>query len=177
MGDQPVMGVHHVGLPRLAGARFFSASPARIMAWPIASVQAIMSVPKPNSCGSCAAAITRTPSLTSSADGWVLGTVPVGRRRDDDLVAGRGERGRQVVDVPAETADHHGRVLPRHHQDLHRGSLRASSAPNRPSARFQSRPAARRLRGGPTPARRRSPGSRGHAGGRDSARSRRRSPC
>ena len=63
-------------------------------------------------------------------------------RQHHDLVAGGGERGRQVMDVPAEPADHHRWVLPRHHQDFHRGSLRASSAPNSPSARFQ--PSARR---------------------------------
>ena len=57
-----------------------SASPARTIACPIASVQAIMSVPKSNSCGSCAAATTRTPSVISSVDGWVLGSVPLGRR-------------------------------------------------------------------------------------------------
>ncbi len=39
-----------------------------------------MSEPKSNSCGSCAAATTRTPSAISSVDGWVLGSVPVGRR-------------------------------------------------------------------------------------------------
>ncbi len=39
-----------------------------------------MSVPKLNSCGSCAAAMTRTPSLTSSVVGWLRGSVPVGRR-------------------------------------------------------------------------------------------------
>jgi hypothetical protein len=59
---------------------FFSDSPARTMEWPIASVHAIMSPPNVNSCGSCAAAITRTPSWTSSVDGWVLGSVPAGRR-------------------------------------------------------------------------------------------------
>jgi hypothetical protein len=46
----------------------------------MASVQAIMSLPKENSCGSCAAATTRTCSVISSEDGWVLGSVPVGRR-------------------------------------------------------------------------------------------------
>ncbi|CNL72098.1 Uncharacterised protein [Mycobacterium tuberculosis] len=59
---------------------FFKRSPARIMAWPIARVQAIMSLPNVNSCGSCAAAITRTPSVTSSEDGCVLGSVPDGHR-------------------------------------------------------------------------------------------------
>src|SRR5947209_16401139 len=39
-----------------------------------------MSVPKLNSCGSCAAATTRTLSLISSDEGCVLGSVPVGRR-------------------------------------------------------------------------------------------------
>jgi hypothetical protein len=60
-------------------SRVFSARPVRTIACPIASVHAIMSVPKSNSCGSCAAATTRTPSLTSSDDGWVLGSVPAGR--------------------------------------------------------------------------------------------------
>ena len=72
----------------------------------MASVQAIMSVPKSNSCGSCAAAMTRTPSLTSSVVGWVLGSVPVGRRRQHhDLVAGGGQCGGELVDVAAEPAD------------------------------------------------------------------------
>ena len=60
--------------------RVFSASPARIMEWPMANVHAIMSEPNSNSCGSWAAATTRTPSLISSVDGWVLGSVPDGRR-------------------------------------------------------------------------------------------------
>src|SRR3954453_9578504 len=46
----------------------------------MASVHAIMSAPKSNSCGSCAAATTRTPSAISSVDGWLLGSVPLGRR-------------------------------------------------------------------------------------------------
>jgi hypothetical protein len=54
-----------------------------------------------------------------------------------DVVAGRGQRRGQVMHVPTEPTDHHRRVFPRHHQDSHRGSLRASSAPNSPSARFQ----------------------------------------
>ena len=37
-----------------------------------------------------------------------------------DLVPGRRQRRGQMVHVPAEPADHHRRVLPRHHQDLHR---------------------------------------------------------
>jgi hypothetical protein len=53
-------------------------SPARIIAWPMASVQAIMSVPKSNSCGSWAAAITRTPSWIPSLVGWLAGSVPNG---------------------------------------------------------------------------------------------------
>ena len=114
------------------------ASPARVIECPIASVHAIMSVPKPNSCGSWAAATTRTPSLTSSVDGWVLGSVSTDAAEHDDLVSGRRQRRRQLVHVASESADHHRRVLPRHHQDFHeRRSLRASSAPNRPSARFQ----------------------------------------
>ena len=56
------------------------ANPARTIEWPMASVQAIMSVPKSNSCGSCAAATTRTSSVISSVDGCVLGSVPLGRR-------------------------------------------------------------------------------------------------
>lgn len=84
MGHQPVVRVHDVGTPGAVAARLlvvqFGGSPARIMAWPIANVQAIMSVPKVNSCGSCAAAITRTPSLIWSVDGWVRESVPVGRR-------------------------------------------------------------------------------------------------
>src|SRR6185503_5430072 len=39
-----------------------------------------MSVPNSNSCGSCAAATTRTPWANSSVDGCVFGSVPVGRR-------------------------------------------------------------------------------------------------
>ena len=39
-----------------------------------------MSEPKSNSCGSCAAATTRTPSATSSVDGCVLGSVFDSRR-------------------------------------------------------------------------------------------------
>ena len=46
VGHQPVVGVHDVGPPGSVGARVFSASPARTIAWPMASVQAIMSVPK-----------------------------------------------------------------------------------------------------------------------------------
>ena len=79
MGDQPVVGVHDVGPPRRRRRRLaLIASPARTIEWPIASVHAIMSVPKSNSCGSCAAATTRTPSAISSVDGWVLGSVPPG---------------------------------------------------------------------------------------------------
>src|SRR6478735_2585789 len=63
-----------------SGSQSRSVSPERTMACPMAIVQAIMSVPKVNSCGSWAAAMTRTPSVTSSVDGWVLGSVPVGRR-------------------------------------------------------------------------------------------------
>ena len=56
------------------------AKPARTIECPMASVHAIMSAPKSNSCGSCAAATTRTSSAISSVDGWVLGSVPLGRR-------------------------------------------------------------------------------------------------
>ncbi|SHX03206.1 Uncharacterised protein [Mycobacteroides abscessus subsp. abscessus] len=45
------------------------ANPARTMACPMASVQAIMSVPKSKSWGSSAAATTRTPSEISSEVG------------------------------------------------------------------------------------------------------------
>ncbi len=38
----------------------------------------------------------------------------------DDLVSGRRQRRRQLIHVPTEPADHHRRVLPRHHQDFHR---------------------------------------------------------
>ena len=157
---------------------FFSDSPARIMEWPIASVQAIMSLPKVNSCGSCAAAITRTPStdLVGRRVGAGIGARGTAGQHDD-VVTGRGQRGRQVMHVATQPADHHRRVLPRHHEDLHahpfcrraapttrccgrpalaadrrhrrlacwpaarlavrhRGSLRASRAPNSPSARF-----------------------------------------
>ena len=55
-------------------------NPARVMACPMASVHAIMSGPKSNSCGSWAAAMTRTPSTVSSVVGWVLGSVPAGLR-------------------------------------------------------------------------------------------------
>ena len=41
-----------------------------------------------------------------------------------DLMAGRGQRRRQLVHVAAEPADHDRRVLPRHHQDLHARSIR-----------------------------------------------------
>ncbi len=71
----------------------------------MASVHAIMSVPKLNSCGSCAAAITRTLSWTSSDDGWLLGSVPMGRRTEDHhVVSVGGERGGEVVHVPTESA-------------------------------------------------------------------------
>lgn len=66
------------GLGRLPGV--FNAKPARVIEWPMASVQAIMSEPKSNSCGSWAAATTRTPSSTPSVDGCVLGSVFEGRR-------------------------------------------------------------------------------------------------
>ena len=55
----------------------------------------------------------------------------------DDVVSIGGQGRRQVVHMPAQSADNHRRVLPRHHQDSHRGSRLASSAPNSPSARFQ----------------------------------------
>ena len=80
VGDQPVVRVHHVGPPGRCERAVLSARPARTIEWPMASVQAIMSVPKSNSCGSCAAATTRTPSAISSVDGCVLGSVPEGRR-------------------------------------------------------------------------------------------------
>ena len=165
-------------------AAVLSASPARVIEWPIASVHAIMSVPKSNSCGSCAAATTRTPSLTSSVDGCVLGSVSGGPAAEHhDLVPGGGQRRGQLVDVPAEPADHHRRVLPRHHQDLHRHARgkpvarrrRRRTGRRRGSSRLASRcgvlAAARRA------ARRRSRGWRARAGGRGSGRSRPPSPC
>ena len=127
-----------------------------------------------------------------------------------DLVAVRGQCRRQLIHVAAEPADHHRRVLPRHHQDLHRRTLVARERPQnatvsrrvgvqtrslagsggvilaaawRPGRRTgrrrgsSRRPTAGRARDGPTPARRRSRGWRARAGGRDNARSRRRSPC
>ena len=109
-----------------------------------------------------------------------------------DIVTGRGQRGRQVMHVPAKPADHHRRVLPRHHQDLHGrplsracatarrrapGSLRASRRRTDRRRDSSRRPAAGRCRGGPMPARRRSRGWRGHAGGPGSGRSRRPSLC
>lgn len=57
-----------------------SCSPARIMLCPMARAQAIMSVPKSYSCGSWAAAMIRTPSLTLSAVGCEAGSVPAGWR-------------------------------------------------------------------------------------------------
>ena len=143
MSDQPVMRMHHVGLPRAVAAPVFQRQP------------------RPNH----RVAHGQRPGHHVAAEGELMRVL---RRGDDpdvlvdlvrrrvgarvgargtprqhhDVVAGGGQCGRQVMDVPAESTDHHRRVLPRHHQDFHRGSLRASSAPNRPSARFQ--PSARR---------------------------------
>src|ERR1700760_4243074 len=103
----------------------FNDNPARTMAWPMANVQAIMSLEKLNSCGSCAAATTRTSSLISSDDGGVLGAVPGGRggggAHPETIAPGAPQPRRQVVDVTTEPADHHRRVLPGHHQNFHHG--------------------------------------------------------
>jgi len=49
-----------------------------------------MSVPKVNSCGSSATAITRTPSATSSVVGWVCASVAVGLRPEHLLPSSDG---------------------------------------------------------------------------------------
>lgn len=77
VGNQPVVGVYEVEAQRSPSSSR-TASPARIMACPIARIQAIMSEPNANSWGSWAAATTRTPSLISSVDGCVLGSVSAG---------------------------------------------------------------------------------------------------
>ena len=97
VGHQPVVRVHDIGAPRLDRLPgVFMASPARVIECPIASVQAIMSVPKSNSCGSWAAATTRTPSLTSSVR-RMGARVGAGRAPAEhhDLVSGGGQRGGQ----------------------------------------------------------------------------------
>ena len=79
-----------------------------------------MSLPKLNSCGSCAAAITRTPSTDLVGRRVRAGIGARGTaRQHDDLVTGRGQRGRQVMHVATQPADHDRRVLPRHHEDPH----------------------------------------------------------
>ena len=55
-------------------------SPARSIACPMARIQAIMSGPNSNSCGSWAAVMTRTPSRVSSVVGWLTGSVSNGAR-------------------------------------------------------------------------------------------------
>ncbi len=167
VGDQPVVGVHQIGLPVAQRQRRTGT-----IEWPMASVQAIMSVPKVNSCGSCGGG-DHPHALAHLVGGRVGARVGAGGAagQHDDLVPGEHQLGGQMVHVPAEAADDHRRVLPGHHQDLHvhapstahdacancgggaacraadthargkgghRGSRRASRAPNRPSARFQS---------------------------------------
>lgn len=55
-----------------------NASPARTMAWPSASVHAIMSSVNTRCAGSSATAITRTPSTRASLKGCVPASLPVG---------------------------------------------------------------------------------------------------
>ena len=183
MGGQPVMGVddvgHHV-------SRSFN--PVRVMACPIARVQAIMSGPNSNSCGSCAAARTRTPSRFSSAVGWLTASVLEGLpRQHHHLVAVGGQGGRELVDVATETADDHRRVLPRHHEDLHGAAADSrpvtGAAAARRARRTARRPGSSPRRGAPPrpcglrQALRRSRGWRARAGAPGNGRNPRRSPC
>ena len=222
MRDEPVVGVHDVGLPRYV-ASTLDGQPGADHRMPHGQ--------RPRHHVGAELEFVRV--LRGGDYPYTLGDF-VGRRvgagigaagstaEHHDLMSGLGKRRRQMVHVASEPADHHRWVLPRHHQDLH-GALIPARGPTRklgmtakcqyfaacrvlgpPLARgtrslarkgfigggasrrvrrttrrrgSSRRTAAGRARGVPTPTHRRSPGWRARAGARDTAHSRRRSPC
>src|ERR1700726_2462280 len=116
-----------------------------------------MSLLKVNSCGSCAAAITRTPSLISSHDGCVPGSVPEGRRDRTTTSwpapANAVERGCRCRPTPPMTTGGYSHDTIRIFTRLHTSAARVRKMPAAAACRCTDTPARdgkRRSPGQPT---------------------------
>ena len=174
---QPVVGVYHVGDPALAvqlqpGADHavpHGQNPGHHVGAEVVLVRILRGGDDPH-------------TLAHGVGGGVARRIGAGRLtgQHHDIVTLGGQRGGQLIDVPAEPADHHRRVLPRDHQDLH--ARLTSAVAWRPGRRTDRRrrsirwQAVRRFRDARRPAHRRSHGWRGRADEPGSGRSRRRNP-
>ncbi len=117
--DQPVVRVHDVGPPRLvsaapdreAGAHHRMAHgqcPGHHVGAEVELMWVLRGGDNPDTLGDLIGRRVRA---------GIGATGPTAEHHD--LVAGGDQRRREVVDVTTEPADHHRRVLPRHHQDFH----------------------------------------------------------
>ncbi len=120
VSHQPVVRVYHVGTPRSVGAVFLEGQPGADHRMThrqgpghhvLAEGEFVRIL--------CCRDYPDTPA--DLVGGRVGAGICAGRtpRKDHDVVAGSGQRGGQVMHVPAQPPDHHRRVLPRQHQDLH----------------------------------------------------------
>ncbi len=132
VGDQPVVRVHDVRTPRLgasAGGLQRQPGPSHRVAHrerPGHHVGAEVELVRVMCGGDHPHALGDLVGRGMRAGVGVRGATA----EHHDFVPGRGQRRRQLVDVPSEPADHHRRVLPRHHQNFHGRSILRERAQN-----------------------------------------------